>query len=421
VLLKDTLWIVSAQALRVAFQVVYFILIARALGASEYGSYVGVLAIVAIAAPFASLGTGNLLIKHVSRDPQSFRRQWGKALATTFVSGAVLLGLVSAASRVWLPASIPLQLVLAVGTADLLFVRLVDISAMAYQAHQRLSRTALLQVLLSPLRLVGATALIVASPAPTAVGLGAVYLVSAVVGGGLAVALVGRELGRPEVPLAHMFTELREGAYFATTLSAQSINNDIDKAMLARLATLEATGVYGAAYRLVDMSFLPVTSLLVVTYPKFFQHGTRGLRATVRYSRPLLGLGVVYGLLAAAMLYLIAPALSFLLGTEYHQGVVAVRWLAVLPLLKAIHYFGANALTGAGYQGSRTIILVCIAAANVLLNLWLIPLHSWRGAAIATVASDGLLGLVIWSTVWYLVRHTRRLERSGSRSVVETG
>jgi O-antigen/teichoic acid export membrane protein len=421
VLLKDTLWIASGQVLRVGFQGVYFVLVARALGASEYGSYVGVLAIVAIAAPFASLGSGNLLIKHVARDPQSFPRHWGKALVTTFVSGTLLLGLVSAAGRVWLPASIPLRLVLAVGAADLLFVRLVDLSAMAYQAHQRLSRTALLQLLLSPLRLLGATALIVFTTAPTAVALGVVYLVSAMVSAALAVALVGRELGRPEVPVRHLFTEVREGAYFATTLSAQSINNDIDKAMLARLATLEATGVYGAAYRLVDIAFLPVTSLLVVTYPQFFQHGTRGVRATARYSRPLLSLGVVYGLLAAAMLYLVAPALSFLLGSEYRQGVVAVRWLAVLPLLKAIHYFGANALTGAGYQGVRTIILVCIAATNVLLNLWLIPLHSWRGAAIATIVSDGLLGLVIWSTVWYLVRNGRPFEPSGTRSVVEAG
>jgi O-antigen/teichoic acid export membrane protein len=408
-LARNTLWVILGQGLRAGVQAVYFVLIARALGAREYGVYVGVLAVVAIAAPFASLGAGNLLIKHVARNPSTFPEHWGKALATTLVSGTVLLALVSAVGRLWLPGTISLRLVLAVGTADLLFVRLVDVSAQAYQAHQWLSRTALLQLLLSPLRLLGAVVLIAASPSPTAVQLGVVYLVSAVVGGVLATALASHELGKPAFSIRHLGTELREGTYFATTLSAQSINNDIDKAMLARLASLEATGVYGAAYRLVDVVFLPITSLLVATYPQFFQHGARGVRAAARYSRKLLGWAVGYGLFAAAALYLVAPALSVLLGTEYRQGVAAVRWLAVLPLLKAIHYFGANALTGAGYQGVRTVALVCIATFNVFLNLWLIPRYSWEGAAVATIASDGLLGVVIWGIVWYLCRPGRAL------------
>ena len=39
--------------------------------------------------------------------------------------------------------------------------------------------------------------------------------------------------------------------------------------MLARLGTLEATGIYGAAYRLIDVSFAPVASLLTAAYAVF--------------------------------------------------------------------------------------------------------------------------------------------------------
>ena len=420
-LAKHTIWLASGQLIRAGIQVVYFILIARALGAHEYGAYVGVLAMVAIAAPFVSFGSGNLLIKHVARNPHTFARHWGKALVITLASGTILLGIVSIAGPVWLPASIPMELVLALGAADLVFVRLVDISAQAYQAHQRLSRTALLQLLLSPLRLLGATILIAVATVPTAVELGMVYLLSALVGAGVAVVLVNRELGRPEFHLYDICRELQEGAFFSMSLSAQSANADIDKAMLARLATLEATGVYGAAYRLLDVAFLPVRSVLMAAYARFFQHGMQGIQATARYGRRLLSMGVWYGLATAAALYMLAPVLPAILGREYEQAVTAVRWLAVLPLLKTVHYFGADALTGAGYQGVRTIILVCIAATNVLLNLWLIPLYSWRGAAMATIICDGSLGVVIWSTVWYLVRSGRRFERSETPSVVKAG
>jgi O-antigen/teichoic acid export membrane protein len=420
-LARNTLWVALGQVLRVGVQAAYFVLIARSLGSREYGAYVGVLAIVAIAAPFASLGSGNLLIKHVARTPNSFARCWGKALATTMLTGTILLGIVTIVARAWLPASIPLPLVLAIGAADLLFVRLVDVSAQAYQAHQRLSRTALLQLLLSPLRVIAAIILLAITSAPTAVEWGTVYLVGALIGAGVAVLLVNRELGAPEFHVRDLGSELREGAFFATILSAQSTTNDIDKAMLARLGTLNATGVYAAAYRLVDLAFLPVGSLLVATYARFFQHGVQGVHATTRYARRLLSLGACYGLLAGIGLYFLAPLVPTLLGNEYLGAVAAVRWLAILPLLKAVHYFGADALTGAGYQGVRAILLVSIAAVNVLLNMVLIPLYSWRGAAIATIASDGLLGAAIWTTLWYLGRHGSQRHPSENAALAEVG
>ena len=417
-LVQHSLWAGVGQTLRVGLQALYFILIARALGTREYGAYVAVLALVAIAAPFASLGTGNLLIKHVARDRSTFPRQWGKALAVTVLVGTTLLGLVCTAGRLWLPAAIPLQLVVAVAAADLLFVRLLDISAQAYQAHHRLSRTALLQVLLSPLRLLAATLLIVLVPSPSAVQLGFLYLATAIVGAGLAVALVNRELGRPQVEVADLRRELHEGALFSLSLSAQSANADIDKTLLARLSTLEATGAYGAAYRLMDVAFLPVRSVLIAAYARFFQHGAHGVRATARYGRRLLTLGIGYGVLTAAALYAVAPLLPLVLGREYEDAVAAVRWLAVVPLLKTIHYFGADALTGAGYQGTRTIMLLLIAGTNLALNVWLIPLYSWRGAAIATIVSDAMLGVAIWVTLWYLVRTAQPLEGPQAPSVV---
>jgi O-antigen/teichoic acid export membrane protein len=422
VLAKNTLWVGLSQALQVGIQTVYFILIARALGSRDYGAFISVVAVVAIAAPFASLGSGNLLIKHVARNPHTFVRHWGKALATTLLNGTILLAIVTIVASLWLPASIPLQLVLAVGVADLLFVRLLDVSAQAYQAHQRLSRTALLQLLLSPLRLLAAIVLIAIAPVPTALEWGMAYLVSAVVGAGVAVVLVNRELGWPEFHIRHLGLDLREGVFFSLSLSAQNSLNDSDKAMLARLATLEATGVYAAAWRLVGAMFLPVASLQVATYARFFQHGAQGVRASARLALRILPLGACYGVLAAAALYLLAPLVPAILGNEYYEAIGAIRWLAVVPLLRAVHYFAGDALTGAGYQWVKTIIHVSVAAVNVLLNLWLIPLYSWRGAAIASVVSDGLMGVAVWSAVWYLGRHERRVRSpQEARSVVELG
>jgi O-antigen/teichoic acid export membrane protein len=97
----------------------------------------------------------------------------------------------------------------------------------------------------------------------------------------------------------------------------------------------------------------------------------------------------------------------YVLGPEYFRIVEALRWLAVLPMLKAVHYFLADTLTGAGYQGVRTFIQAGVGAFNVLINLWLIPAYSWRGAAWASIASDALLLCGVAAAVMLLARQRR--------------
>ena len=135
--------------------------------------------------------------------------------------------------------------------------------------------------------------------------------------------------------------------YFGAGLSAQTIYNDIDKTMLARMSTLDATGIYGAAYRLVDVAFLPpVRSVLNAAYTNFFRHGQQGIATKIySYAKKLLPKMVGYSLLAFAGLFIAAPIIPIVLGGEYSRTVEALRWLAVLPLLKTVHYFFADALT----------------------------------------------------------------------------
>jgi len=174
--------------------------------------------------------------------------------------------------------------------------------------------------------------------------------------------------------------------------------------MLAGLSSLEATGIYAAAYRLIDVAFVPVKSLLAAAYTKFFQRGSAGISGTIDFSRRLSPIAGIYGLTAGIGLFLLAPVIPHLLGDEYLAAVEALRWLAPLPFLKAMHYFAADTLTGAGFQGVRSLVQVIVAVFNFLVNLWLIPLYSWKGAAWSSLASDTFLMLSLWMMVAFLYR-----------------
>jgi O-antigen/teichoic acid export membrane protein len=407
VLVRNAVWMFLGQGLRLVIQALYFTVIARSLGARNYGAFIGVAALVGIVFPFATMGSGFLLIKNISRDQKLFSDYWGRALITTAASSSVLFVIVLLLSYVLLPRTIPLRLVLLVSASDLFGLSIIGMCAQAFQAFERLNWTATINVLLSTARLTGAIALVAIHRHPSALQWGYVYFCSTAAVVAAAWLLVSAKLDSPRFGWRRSVAEAREGLYFSGGLSAQTIYNDIDKTMLARLGSLEATGIYGAAYRLIDVSFVPVSSVLAAAYPNFFRVGADGISASLGYGKPLLRRALGYSFLVGIVVLLSAGVVPHVLGGEYAGTAEALRWLSLLPLLKAVHYFLSDALSGAGYQGVRCCIQASVAVFNVLVNLWLIPAYSWRGAAWSSIASDALLACSISTAAFVLSRRSR--------------
>jgi len=408
-LARNTVWMLLGQGLKLLIQALYFTVIARSLGAQNYGAFVGVVGLVSILLPFATMGSGFLLVKNVSRDKQQFRKNFGSALLTTILSAAFSLAVVVGISHFLFPATIPVKLIVMVAVSDLFCGNVALICAQAFQAFEQMKWTASLTVLLSALRLAAAAILATVKSNPTALDWGEFYLASTAIVALLALILVLAKLGAPAFDFARPVAEIREGFYFSVAESARTIYNDIDKAMLVRLSTLEATGIYGAAYRLIDVSFTPVNSLLSAAYPNFFRVGAEGIPATLQYARPLMVRALGYATLVAVALLASAGVVPLILGSEYRLTSEALRWLSVLPVLKAVHSFLGDALTGTGYQALRTVISASVAVFNVGINLWIIPAYSWRGAAWSSIVSDALLLTAFATAAFVLLRRSQHL------------
>ena len=86
-LVRNALWLLLGSGLRASIQGIYFVLIARALGPDGYGAFAGVVALVALASPFSGLGMGNILIKNVARDRETFGESWGTGVVAVALSG----------------------------------------------------------------------------------------------------------------------------------------------------------------------------------------------------------------------------------------------------------------------------------------------------------------------------------------------
>ncbi len=403
-LARNTLWMLVGQAARTLIQAAYFILVARSLDPAGYGAFAAVMGLVLIGAPFATMGAGLVMIKNVAREQGLFPVYWGNSLLVIGVSGCALLLVMWGAAALVLPPSIPALLVLSLGLAELVLARVAELCAQVFQAFQLLKWTAAIHLLLSAYRLLFIAILYAALRSPTPLQWGFGYLTATFLAAATAVAMVHVLHGRVRPVLDRQRIELREGAFFSISLAAQSIYNDIDKTMLSRLSTLDASGVYGAAYRIIEVAFSPVSALLSASYAHFFQAGTTGVAGTTRLARRLFPVAAAYSVAAGVGLVVAAPLVPLLLGPRYAVVGLVLMWLAPLLLLRSCHCFLANVLTGAGHQRTRSVVQVLVAVFNVLINLWLIPAYSWKGAAWASLATDGLLALGLLAAIASLGR-----------------
>ena len=330
---RNSLWMILGQGLRLVIQALYFIEIAKSLGVRNYGAFIGVVALVGIVYPFGSLGSGNLLVKNVARDHSLFPVWWGRSLAITPLLGLFLTCLVLIFSRFALPAEIPWMLVAMVAVSDVIGLNLITQAGQAFQAFERLKWTAAINILMSAGRLAGAIILVTIHPHPSALEWGYIYFGCTLAVTIISLILVQTLIGSPKFAWKHIRSDVREGFYFSASQTSQTIYNDIDKAMLSRLDTLAAAGIYGAAYRLIDVSFVPVSAALWSAYPSFFRAGAHGISSSLAFAKPLIRRALIYSVSIFILLLASSSLVPIILGAEYAAPATALRWLAILPVL----------------------------------------------------------------------------------------
>jgi O-antigen/teichoic acid export membrane protein len=396
---KDALWLITSKGIGLILQASYFVIIARTLGVEKYGEFISITALVAIVFPFAGLGTEILMLKNVAKDRSLFAVYWGNSLLVTVVTAAILITLAVILAPFLLHQSISPLAILIVAVSDLFFGSITSLASRVFQSIDRLNISARISIFIMFNKVLAAIGLSIFFPNPNDLEWIWVYSASSVISALVAAILVQRLVGSPALKLARIKSELTEGISFSISSSAYTIYSDIDKTMLAKLSTLKATGIYASAYRLIDVAFIPVISIAGAAYADFFRKGKNGVGAALTFAKPLVAITATYSVLAGVGLILIAPFVPNVLGNEYLPVVEALRWLAPIPLFRAMQHFGGDILSGSGFQNWRSATETSIAVLNIGINLWLIPLYSWRGAAWASLASDGLLMLLLWLLV----------------------
>jgi O-antigen/teichoic acid export membrane protein len=405
-LFKDTSHLATGQGLRLITQAAYFVLIARSLGPANYGAFATAVALAAALSPFSGLGTNTLFIKNVRSEKRVSSVCWGNGLAVTIVSGTLLSFLVLLISHL-LHLRLARGVLISVCISDLILMRITELAANGFLAIGRMKDNAIQNVAASALRLTAIAALALLDRPVQLERWASAYLAASVLATLYTVRRAHQLWGAPTFNWSYLREDTSEGIYFSIGTAAATIYNDVDKIMLGKVSYV-AVGIYAAAYRIIDVSMTPIRSLASAAYPRFFQKGMGGMKPAYDFAATQIGRSSVYSVVLFAMLWLTAPLLPKVLGADYANATLALRWLAVLPVLRGVHVFLADSLSGAGFQALRSAIQVLIALVNVGLNLAILPTYGWRGAAWTSIASDGLLVVALWIAVRYKLRTSKQ-------------
>jgi len=407
-LFKDTSWILIARLINVVVQAAYFIVLARSLGADNYGSFVGISALASLVSPFIALGSDDILVKQVSVKRVVFPTYWGNSLFILLVNSIILTSFLLLVAKWIFPDSVPLSSIGFILIADLLCLNLQIISNKAMRAVGFMRKAAQLLVVSTLAKLLAILGVIIFindldfSARVNINTWSILYFISSLLVCLFAFLTINKTIGKPKLKLSRLRSDISQGIYFSLGMSASNINNNIDKTMLVSMASLSATGIYGSAYRFINIGDVPMLSLFNATYPRFFQYGSQGWNKCISFSKKLLPVVLGYGVLSFVGFQLFAPLVPKILGSEYQNVIPTLRWLAPLPLISGVQLLISNTLTGLGHQKERSIVQLISATLNVGLNIWLIPLYGLYGAIWATLTSDIIRVLCLLFVLLYL-------------------
>lgn len=403
---RNAAWVFLGQGMSFCLQAGYFILLARLLGSTQYGIFVGAAALVSIVSQYSSLGSGMVLLRYVSQDRSKFAEFWGNAILTTLVVGlAIIVALNFLGKTLVGPASASVLVLVALGECTC--AKLAECAGQAFQAFEGLRTTAILTTLTSAVRLVTVCVMIGMLGHATAGQWAWASVIVSVVSASVAITAVSLRLGLPVFRPRLLFKNAAEGLGFSFASSTTSVYNDLDKAMLSRYGMAAANGVYSMAYKVVDISCVPIRSLHSAALPRFFQKGVHGAKGSIGFARKILSTTLPCAACSALLLYFCSSAIPYIVGKSFAESVSVLKWLCLLPVFRSLHLSAGDSLTGSGYQRYRTACQVSVAGMNFALNLYLIPTYSWRGAAWSSLLTDGLLAVANWAVLSHLIGRER--------------
>lgn len=385
--------------LRLLVQAGTLLLVARMLGPTDYGAFAAIAALAVLMGTFATFGTHLVLLAEVSNNPSQRQPILAYAVPITLISGSALFLIYLAVGQFWLAnARVSLQVMACIGLAETLLLPLYLLPVTEELALEKTARSQLLVIFPLALRMAVAGIVMLAAPAQPLVLFAWLYLATALL------ALVAIKIYKPHAWLHPRQwklpnrAELRHSVGYATLSLTAAGPSELDKMLAVKLLPLGVSGLYAAASRVIGAATLPVTALLLSALPRLFRQAGEHSAQSQRLNRWIYLSVLIYGLALAGLLWLAAPAVQWLFGSQYHGMDTMLRWLCLAVPGLVLRMTVANELMTSNQPWLRAVFEVLGMATLAIAAFALYSQFGSKGMALALAASEWamvLAGMVL--------------------------
>lgn len=396
VLAKSVSTVLAWNVARLALQLAWVLLLARALGPRGYGTFSGLAGLGLALGGFAALGMGLRLYEHVARDHSVLGRHW-ELVRSGLVWSAPLLLMLYLLCAFAMRIEAAMLVIVLIGVAEILLAPLCAQVAFAYASMGRMGESAAVPVILSLAR-VGAAAgyLLVSSPSGLA-GYVALHVLATLVAVSWIWHRAHLRLGLSRQSRQADTTELGSGLGFASVWASGLALTSLDKTAVMYAGGGAVAGEYTAGYRLASVAALPVEALTTTIMPRLFRAGG-GKPLSLRHILLLIVVVLAYGFAAGWLVSLAMPLIPLLLGDGFAGLVPLVVLLAWWVPAYCMRVLSGNILLGYGRKRARIGIELTGLIVMVGLVLWWVPGSGLAGALRALLLTEwwmACLGLVM--------------------------
>lgn len=404
----DMFFVVNADVLGVAVNIVASIVLARMLGPEKRGVVAAVLAVPMLIFPLIEMGTRQTAAyfvgKQIALDRDVFRTLGLLlvVLSTIGVTVTIVIGIANGLSARygWVG--------LLIASGFIPFNLYFTITKGVLIGKRGLSTIAISTVLIPISYLVMLCVLVLFNQRQVEAALLAT-VVSTVLGA-LYISVKFRDYGtlRPAYVPGLPRQILILGLVYALTLFMLSMNYRLDVLILERLSTAEEVGIYTVAVRLAEMLWMVPHALSLVNFS--YSASATNPRAQSLRTAKMMRLVLLGALVPGVLIFFLAPwIIPLVYGSEYERSGMVTQ--AIMPgvwsalVIKILN----SDLAGRGRPGIGLWIFTIGVVINVLLCAWWIPDHGAVGASWASSISYTIIGIIL-AVVYARVVKMRFLE-----------
>ena len=415
VIARNTLWRSVAFGARTASGLVVIVLVARQTGPLGLGQFQFAMTLTLLAGFLVQMGLQKLLVRELARKRDGVKTPLEAALFATTIAGTAFTVIVVLLSGAF-GTDATMAMLLFLASAALTIDSLTRIELALVWAYEQMRYEAFVVGVQETVFLIGAVGALALGFG--VVGVMTMYLVSRAAGAVAAWLVALRRFHERLIPRPHhgvIVPMLRRTLPFALDDALSYAYIRADAVLLGVLAGARAVGFYQAATNLVlYLNVLP-RMLNMSLYPRMSRAWPKDPdQVALLRDGSLRILGIVSMPIMVGSFLLAERVFPLVYGSGFHEAVLCYLILVpVIPIRMLGNTLG-TALTAVDRQTPRTVAVAIAAAANILINLLVIPRWGFLGAAGVTVATE--LGLFVAYAA--MLRHVLGPSRLRSAVVV---